>query len=570
MLGNSKIIRMILLGSAVLLYQNCGGFESTEQALLASSSSAVSFKCTDDSQASETKSLLLSKQQLTNAIEDLFGVTTLNNVSGALSSLGEPINDSTTHARQSLVSSAEIDSFHSIAQAVAADVVGAQSRRENVFGACASMATPGPNCIDNFINNFAVKIFRRPLKPEESTFIKNLANSGGDYLTNLEAVLSYSLQSPYFLWRLELGEGGNHTPERTYLSQYEIATRLSFATIDSVPDDALLAAAKQGQLSNLAQIKAHAERLLQTPRGQEKVADMLSWWALADRAKDVSNLPAELTGSLELDGLNEAMSDELRVFVKQIVFQEQGSFRDLMTSKKSFASHAGLAEIYGHNPVTGVQPASFGGRRQGLLMRASFLTHDTFRTSIIHRGVDFQKRYLCNNIPSPNVNIMGDRDADALTHAELLETTNRESIAHQTKDPVCMGCHSVINPTGFAFENFDSFGRLRDQEMIFDSEDNNSFVRTLPIDTNTVIPMSGNNDVPVSDAYDLITSMVETGEGAACMSRNLFRYVFEKREERVDDCELQRVYEGLNNPDQPLLEAVVELIANEHIGEKVH
>ncbi len=560
---------MILLGSAVLLYQNCGGFQSSEEALIASSSS-VSFKCTDDSQASETKSLLLSKQQMSHAIEDLFGAETLDSISGALSSLADPINDATTHERQSLVSSAEVDSFHSIAQAVAADVVGTQVKRENVFGACASMATPGPNCIDGFINNFAVKIFRRPLKAEEVTFIKNLANSGGDYLTNLEAVLSYALQSPFFLWRLELGEGGNHTPERTYLTQYEIATRISFSTIDSIPDAALLTAAQQGQLSNIAQIKAHTKRLLQTPRGQEKVANLLSWWALADRAKDVSNLPTELTGSLQLDGLNQAMTDEVRTFVKQIVFNEQGSFKDLMTSRKSFATHPGLAEIYGHAPATAGQSANFGGRRQGLLMRASFLTHDTFRTSIIHRGVDFQKRYLCNNIPSPNVNIMGDRDADALTHNELLNTSNRESIAHQTKDPVCMGCHSTINPTGFAFENFDSFGRLRDQEMIFDSENSNSFVRTLPVDTNTVIPMGGGTEVPVSDAYDLITSMVETGEGAACMSRNLYRYVFEKQEERVDDCELQRVYEGVNNPDQPLLEALVDLIANEHIGEKVH
>ncbi len=561
------MFKFVLIIATVLLYQNCSGFKSSGDESF-ESFSVVSFKCTDDSLVSESKSLILSKNQLANAIEDLFGASTLSNVAGALSALANPINDGTTNERQSLISASEVDAFQSIANAVAGDVVGNRTKRESVFGVCASAANPAATCIDGYLNNFATRIFRRPLNNSEQFFIRNLANSGGDYLINLESILSYSLQSPYFLWRLELGEGGTHTAERTYLTQYEIATRLAFAATDSIPDVPLLAAAQQGQLSNMTQIKQHTERLLKTPRGQEKVLDMLSWWALSDRSKNVSNLPAGLTGSLNVDGINQAMIDESRAFIKNIVYDDQGSFRDLLTSPKSFASHDGLAEVYGHAPVGPADFENMAGRRQGLLMRASFLTHDTFRTSIIHRGVDFQKRYLCNNIPSPNVDIVGDRDADALTHAELLNTTNRESIAHQTDSPVCMGCHSVINPTGFAFENFDSFGRIRDQEMIFETD--SSFVQALPIDTATLIPMSSDEQIPVADAYDLINYMADSGRGAACMSRNLYRYINEKIEGQEDACELKRVFEELNNEEQPLLDAIVDLIANEHVGEKVH
>ncbi len=565
-LGLKKIIQLTLLFFTIVLYQNCGGFQSAEDAGL-ESLGTVSFKCTDDSQTSETKSLMLSKNQMANAIEDLFGSDTLSNVSGALSAVPSPVNDSTTHARRSLISSSEVDAFHTLAEVVAADVVGDQNKRESIFGACSSMATPAATCIDGFINGFAKRIFRRPLTANEQNYIRGLANSGGDYLVNITSILSYSLQSPFFVWRLELGGNGNHTTEKTFLTQYEIAARISFATIDSVPDQELMDAADQGALSNLAQIKLHTERLLKSNRGQEKVADMLAWWSLADRAKDVSNLPNQLSAGINLNGLNQAMVDEARAFIKHVVFTEQGSFKELLTSKKSFASHTGLATIYNHTPVTG-PPETMGDRRQGLLMRASFLTHDTYRTSIIHRGVDFQERYLCNSIPSPNVDIVGDRDNEVLTHDELLQTMNREAIAHQTASPICMSCHSVINPTGFAFENFDSFGRVRSEEMIF--EDDGSFVRTLPIDTATEIPMPGDQVVPVADAYDLITRMVESGEGAACLSRNLYRFVNEKREQRVDNCELKHVYESLQSPDQPIINAIVDLIANEHVGEKVH
>jgi hypothetical protein len=553
----------------MFLYQNCGGFKSAEDGASVSSSSfgSVSFKCSDDSLASTSKSLMLSKLQLSNAIEDLFGASVLNAVSNELSSLSEPVNNQDTNERLSLIGASDGDSYMAIAYAVATQVVNNKARREAVFGACSSLASPAVNCIDGFINNFAKRILRRPLSLSESSFTKNLANSGGSYITNLEAILAYHLQSPYFLWRLELGEGGTHTPEKTYITQYEIATRIALAATDSIPDQILLMAAEQGQLNSMSVIRSQTQRLINTKRGQDKVIRMMSWWSLANRPSDIANLPADLASSLNLNGLTNAMSDEANLFIKDIIYNSGGSFSDLLTSKKSFASHDGLASIYGHAPVTDGQPVQITERRQGLLMRASFFTHDTPRTSIIHRGVDFQKRFLCKTIPSPNVDIVGERDADALTHDELLNTSNREAIAHQTKSPVCMGCHSVINPTGFAFENFDSFGRLRQVEEVYDQ---GLFVRNIAINTATSVPFPGNTLLEVQDAYDLISGVAHSSAGTACIAKTAYRYINEKMETESDNCELKRAQDFFGNEDKPILDALIEIIANEHIGEKVH
>jgi hypothetical protein len=122
-----------------------------------------------------------------------------------------------------------------------------------------------------------------------------------------------------------------------------------------------------------------------------------------------------------------------------------------------------------------------------------------------------------------------------------------------------MTCHTTINPTGFAFENFDPFGRIRVSEAIFDSS--GKFVRTLPVDTNATIPI-GANQIPVSDAYDLVSYLATSPDGAACFTKQAYRYLNEKRESADDGCELDKVHKLVMDPNKPVLDALAELIAN--------
>ena len=144
-----------------------------------------------------------------------------------------------------------------------------------------------------------------------------------------------------------------------------------------------------------------------------------------------------------------------------------------------------------------------------------------------------------------------------------MDHTNRENIAHQTRSPLCQACHSIINPTGFAFENFDSFGRIRSQEIIFDKT--MQPYDSYPVSTGGQVSMDSQNSVSVSDAYDLITNVATSPKGAACFTKNIFRSIYEKQENSGDGCQLTDTYKKVFDSQQSITEALVTLLANDSI-----
>ena len=545
-------------------YQNCsGGFIALkgEEISQGSMSEAPQFSCTDPNATAILPAIVLSKKQYENTLAALFGASILQSAQAELTTFLADSNDPDTHRRTTELTAQRIEAYETIARAVAAVVVADATMRGKVFGACASLATPGATCIDGYLDGFAKRILRRPLTSDEKLVAKTIANSGGDYATNLRAVLALHLQSPFFTWRLELGESAIAASGEVVLSPYEIASRISYETADVPPDAALMTAADKGELSDLANVKTHVARLLHTPQGREKVQNNLMRWSLSDRVANVGALPDGLKQDVSTTGLDEAILNETRAYIDHLVFDLRGSYAELLTSRLSFASHAGLAKIHGHAPVSGA-PAQVGGRRQGLLMRSAFASGSSPRTSIIGRGVEFQKHILCNKIPSPTADVVDLRDQEVFTHDELLNKTNREAVTHQTKSPVCMGCHSVINPTGFAFESLDPLGRPRTSEAIFDGT---TLVRSLPIDASAIVPLGGGQVAPVQDAFDLVSVVAYSPRASACFTRNVFRYIHEKEETQADSCRLAGIHAQVSNPDKPLVDALVEAIATRAI-----
>lgn len=518
------------------------------------------FTCNDPNAISPSLSYVLTKDQYQNSVTDLFGAAALNGLADILSGLPNETFDPTSNQRISALSAGKIDSYFNLAKGIAANVVASTSMSTAVFGTCAQGTAPAATCIDTYINGFAKKLFRRPLTSAEATDARAIANRGGDYKANIRTLLALHLQSPPFLWRLETGAASQTSTTVLQLTPYEVATRIAYMTTDSTPDALLMQAADANQLATVAQVQTQVKRLLQTARGKLKARKNLLRYGRADKAEDVSTLPAELKQGVVTDGLATAMTDEAAAYVDYSLYNQNASFQTLLTSKASFASHAGLAAIYGHAPIaSGGAPATFAGRRQGLLMRAPFLASTRIRTKLIIRGVTFQKYALCNEIPPPSSAVADLREAQVFTPEELLNHTTREAIAYQTAQPICMTCHTTINPTGFSFENFDSLGRIRVSELIFDI--NGKFARSLPIDTTANVPI-GTTQVPVTDAYDAVTAVANSPDGAACFTKQIYRYINEKRESAEDGCELSKVHKLVMDPTKPVLDALTEVIGN--------
>ncbi len=528
-------------------------------------SSSTSFQCEDPNLASDTYSYVLTKKQLSNTIEDLFGSQVLQNISTQLSVLPEESFDHLSYERMSALTSSKVEAYFYIAEAVADYIKNNDSLMTKFFGSCSFDSAYNQSCVDYYLNNHAKRILRRPLKSSEKIFARGLVSNATNFRSGLSNLISYHLQSPYFLWRLELGNAAQDDPSALALSPYEIATRISYLTTDSTPDLTLMNAAARGDLADINKVKEQVTRLLNTTRGKDKLIQNILHWSKMDQVNGFTALPDALLQGINIDSLDEAMANEAKKFVNYIVYSQNGSFKDLLTSKVSFASHSGLANLYGHSPVVS-QPATVAGLRQGLLLRSPAFTWPTARTSLIRRGVAFQENILCNEIAAPNVDISDARDTDAFTEDELLFHTNREAVAHQTRDPICMTCHSFINPTGFVLEGLGPLGELRTEEKIFDMSGNH--VRTLPIDTKASVPVSKTRSVEFADAQDMINFIADSPEGTACFSRKTYRMIYEKREHSNDNCLLKEAHEKIGNSELSILDGMAELIANKYIFNK--
>ncbi|MEM9188209.1 MAG: DUF1592 domain-containing protein [Myxococcota bacterium] len=523
------------------------------------------FACEDPAGQTPSPSFLLTKEQLANTLEDFFGRPALRAIEVGLSRHGAETYDEATHARTSTLETTKVNAYHDIARATARHVASDDQLTETVFGTCALEATLAAGCIDGFIDGFAVRILRRPLTTSEHDFITMLAARDAPARQNLEASLAYLLQSPFFTWRLELGEDALPS-DRFALTPYEVASRIAFDVTDAAPDAQLLAAAERGELGTQPEVEAHVRRLLETPRGRAKVVNNLAHWSISNTTADLSSLPEALTEGIEMDGLGEAMLEETRRYIDATIFEQGGSFEDLLTSTDSFATHPGLATIYEHDPAGEDAPATMGNGRHGLLMRSPALTWTGVRTSIIHRGVDFQTRILCNQIPSPNVDIVEAREENALTDEEAAVASNREVVAHLTSPDRCMLCHSIINPTGFALEAFDPLGRLRTEELLVDDEGNQ--MGAVMINTAATVPLPDGSELPVTGPAELVDYVATSSAGRACFARSIHRFVAERVESPRDECRVQAVHETLMNSDT-LVNALAALIAHESIFNKV-
>ncbi|MEL6339118.1 MAG: DUF1592 domain-containing protein [Myxococcota bacterium] len=523
-------------------------------------SAADLFPCSDSLPSGPGKSLMLSRGQLQNTLEDLFGSAVLGSASVALSRLPDEVFDDVSHIRLSTVSSAKIDAFYQIARSVSDGVISDDDATRDVFGGCALSGSQPAACVSGFVDGFAARILRRPLEERERAFIQTLIDQPDSELrAQLGAALTYLLASPHFLWRIERGVEAAED-RTTTLSQYEIATRISYIFADTTPDTALESRAREGRLNSIDAVRDEARRMLRTPRGRRKLTQAIARWSLTDRTEDLSNLPAGLTEGVDVPALEASMVEEAQYYIETMVFERNTTFEELLTSSLSFAEDPELASLYGHTPAGPDSPSEFSGRRRGLLLRAPALTATGARAHIINRGVDTQLRFLCNKIPEPNVDIADDRTDNEPSEEEQLAMSNRAIVEQATSNELCASCHDVINPTGAVFESFDSLGRLREQEQIFDSEgESHGFV---DIDSAAEIPLASGETISAADAYDFVGYIAESNEGKACFTRNVFRYMGEKAEENADECGFLDEGDALLASTTSIVELVVASIAN--------
>ena len=376
-----------------------------------------------------------------------------------------------------------------------------------------------------FIADFGLRAHRRPLTATEADQYFALFQKGPELLPQLSAfaagvrlVVESVLQSPVFLYRTELGQeaSGGRIP----LTGYEIAAKLALAITGSGPDKLLLEAAASGALEagNAGAVADQAERLLQTPGARATALHLhtqtyaLSRYSIVQR--NSNNYPQFN------DGTAASLETSAKLFF-QSIFDEDLGVSAILTSPTAYVD-ANLAPFYGLGGGFGsefqkVDLSSQG--RAGFLMQLGFLTlfSGEYQPDPIHRGVFINEHVLCVDVGRPAANIPPLPDIEP-------GQTNRERINAVTGPGTCgAACHAtVINPLGFAFENFDPVGRYR-------STDNG-----LPVDASDRYALDG-FEAEFSDGSELVQQLGESDLAHHCYAEHWLSYLYGRLAVRSDD-----------------------------------
>jgi mono/diheme cytochrome c family protein len=355
-----------------------------------------------------------------------------------------------------------------------------------------------------FCRKFVERALRRPLDPEiEKRYITQQFATTKDLKIAVKRVVLLTLKSPLFLYR-EVGLDPNDS--------YAVASRLSFALWDSIPDEQLLNSAKAGLLQTREQIQDHAKRMLADPRAWNKQRDFFLQWLKVDQypdlAKDSKKYP-EFTSTVAAD-----LRTSLELTLQSIVQSEKSDFRELLLGDKVYLNGR-LAKIYG---VSLPEDAPFQPVALEPNERAGVLTHPYILSSFayvkssspIHRGVLLARNVFGRRLLPPQ---------DAFTplspdlHPNL---TTRERVALQTKPTACMSCHSLINPLGFTLERFDAIGRFRTTE------------NGKPVDASGSYEPSGGKLVKFNGAREIAQYAANSTEAQNAFVEKLFQYLIKQ------------------------------------------
>ena len=320
---------------------------------------------------------------------------------------------------------------------------------------------------------FAEKAYRRPLTTTEGTQLQGLyASLRRQEILHEDALrltLARVLVAPAFLYKLEIA--GSGTKARP-VSDYELASRLSYFLWSSAPDQELLALAAAGKLREPDALAAQAKRMLKDQKARRLATEFGCHWL---HIHDFENLNEKSERHFPtFASLRGAMYEE-SILVLTDLLQNNLSIVDLVDGDATFLNEE-LAKHYGLSGVVGPHWRRVEGVRQygrgSILSMASTLAKQSgaSRTSPILRGTWLSEVMLGEKLPKPP------RDVPVLSEEVPDGLTERQLIARHTNDMACSKCHSRIDPFGFALEGFDAIGRLRTNDT-----------SGLPIDTKTVL-----------------------------------------------------------------------------------
>ncbi len=417
-------------------------------------------------------------------------------------------------------------------------------------------------CIDEFVRQFGLKAFRRPLLVGEvdrySRLFLEEAGRTQNYNSGASMVIEAMLQSPHFLFRVERGA---NSPD----AQFEIASRLSYFLWDTMPSDELLHAAGQGGLATAEQIETTARRMLEDPRARSAMDEFLAQWMRLDRVQEATRDRRKFR-EFNTD-VAAAMVEETRRLFDYVVWNDR-NFLEFLTADYTFVN-ADLARLYGL-PAPAEEfakveyPEDFG--RSGVLGHGSFLvlTSTPSETSPTARGLFIRNHFLGQEVPPPpaGVNtVLPDITEDA-------PMTNRERLAVHLNSESCASCHRLLDPIGLGFEQYNAIGVFQEKMVLQfpgargdEGRGRKATIKELDVDSSGYI--QGIEDSAFSTPRELGRLLAESQTCQKAIVKQLFRYAFGRQETVNDQPVIDALLAKFRDSGFRFRELIVALVTSE-------
>lgn len=492
----------------------------------------------------------LTRFEYNNTVRDLLGTSLTpadqfppDEVAGGFNNNASVLTISSLHAEKYLLA----------AEALAAEAVAGDLSK---LLPCDPAAVEGQiaqeeACARQFIERFGRRAYRRPLTTTEVERLMRAYAAGrtdGSLREGIEVVLRTILQSPKFLFRLELRHDLEGDAPRVRLTPYELASRLSYLIWASTPDDELLDAAEAGLLETREQLAERARAMLDSPKARRAIAEFYRQWLNLGKLDSIvreegafPDFNAELLAG---------MRAETPAFIEHVLWSGDRKLSSLLTLPVGFATEP-VARLYGVSVPPGTSTPQLVAlppdQRAGVLTQPGFLAVHAHpdQTSPVLRGKVIREKFLCQEPPPPPDNVdlsppKGERGATA-----------RERYQQHASDPTCAGCHQLMDPIGFAFENFDAIGAYRTEEG------------GQIIDVSGEIVASRDMDGTFVGVRELAERLAESEQVRECVASQWFRFASGRFETPGDACSLDTLRAEFHGSEGDLMELIVAMTQTE-------
>ena len=403
-------------------------------------------------------------------------------------------------------------------------------------------------CAEEVIAAFGLRAWRRPLSADELatfvTFIEGVVDDGNAFDLGVELVVRAMLGSPNFLFQIETDDEPDSQAAHT-LSDFEVASRLSYFIWSSMPDQELFDLAVAGELQDPDVLEAQARRMVADPKAWSITENFAGQWLYIRAVETVE--PDPIYYPDWGPDLQSAAKGEMELFFEDFVDGDI-SMKELLTAESGpvnwrLAEHYGTeVRFFGEDYWNAhLEPIGRGGwlTTTGLLTATSYPT----RTSPVQRGKWVLTQLLCDEPPPPPPGVEGlidEEEADATTIREQLE-------AHRA-DPACAACHETMDELGFGLEHFDGIGAFRD-------EDGGEL-----IDATGILP-DGRN---FYGARELAEVVADDPAYAECITQQMFTYALGRAPKSGDDrTYLEQINGGFVAGDMQLKELIVAIVRSD-------